>query len=81
MFMPIKEGDVVDLGSNIGGEQITHEVGFKPGPARTRSGWLVLLVHEGEGHGRGYNGRQTTFRIPRSILPKKLRGPRKAGNE
>lgn len=74
-FMPIKHGDVIDI-SGMKGYTNIHEIGFKPGPARTRSGWLVLLVHEGDFQDRDYSGRTSKMTIPKTAAPKKLRGPR-----
>ena len=75
-FMPIKHGDMIDI-SGMEGATNVHVYGFKPGPARSRSGWLVLLVHEGEYTDKtAWNGRPVKRTIPKAAAPKKLRGPR-----
>jgi hypothetical protein len=74
--MPIKDGDVIDITGMIGDHTTVHQIGFKPGPARSRSGWLVLLVHEGKLTHRRYDGRIENVSIPKAAAPKKLRGPR-----
>ena len=76
-FMPIKHGHVIDISGMEGGTTI-HEIGFKPGPARSRSGWLVMLVHEGEYRDTAWPHHKPGVRriIPKSAAPKKLRGPR-----
>lgn len=74
-FMPIKHGDVVDI-SGMEDHTSVHVMGFKPGPARSRSGHLVLLIHEGSVQKRSTwpnNGRLTTIKIPKSARPRKLR--------
>lgn len=75
-FMPIQHGDVIDLNDGHLGHTIVHQIGFKPGPARSRSGWLVLLVHEGELPYLSATGHRATLKIPRSVRPHKLRGSR-----
>jgi hypothetical protein len=75
-FMPIKDGDVVDLMDSYQGHTIVHEFGFKPGPARSRSGWLVLLVHEGDIRYTDYQGKTSTVSIPKSVRPHQIRGRR-----
>jgi hypothetical protein len=50
-FVPIKDGDVIDDGSDSvfakrnSTKTVNHLVGFKPGRAGQREGWLVYLVH------------------------------------
>jgi hypothetical protein len=47
-FIPIKQGDILEVG-DMGLFGITGKnklVGFKPGPAGKRQGWLVILVDE-----------------------------------
>ena len=46
-FIPIKHGDEVDLGdTGIFGVSGQHKyLGFKPGPTKKRSGWIVVLVN------------------------------------
>ena len=73
VFMPIKDGDVIELNDTYQGHTIVHMEGFKPGPARERSGWLVLLVHEGNIPVRDYAGRQSVVKIPKTMRPRKLR--------
>lgn len=41
-FIPVKDGDVIEEDSPEAG---IHFVGFKPGRAGKREGWLVYLVH------------------------------------
>lgn len=51
-FIPVKDGDIVDDGSDSAyqrshsSQTVNHFVGFKPGRAGKREGWLVYLVHE-----------------------------------
>lgn len=47
-FIPIKDGDVVELGNTgLPGIAGTHTIiGFKPGPGPRAEGWLVVLVNE-----------------------------------
>jgi hypothetical protein len=73
-FMPIKDGDIIDLMERVGDHTVVHQLGFKPGPARTRSGWLVLLVHEGDQSYTDYRGFTTTVKIPKTHRPHKIRG-------
>ena len=50
-FIPIKDGDILDDGSDsqyakrFDSKTVNHLVGFKPGRAGQREGWLVYLVH------------------------------------
>jgi len=47
-FVPVKNGDRIELGDvGIVGVSGSHKlVGFKPGPTRSPSGWLVFLVDD-----------------------------------
>lgn len=73
-FMPIKDGDIVDLNDSFQGHTIVHQMGFMPGPARSRSGWLVLLVHEEPIQYKStYSNQPMTLKIPKSQRPRKLR--------
>lgn len=49
-FIPIKHGDEVDLGATgVLGVSGDHKyLGFKPGRAGKREGWLVVLVKNGK---------------------------------
>lgn len=74
-FMPIKHGDMIDI-SGMENHTSVHVMGFKPGPARSRAGWLVLLVHEGTVRRKASwpnNGRTETVSIPKAASPRKLR--------
>lgn len=73
VFMPVKDGDVIDI-SGMRGHTSVHHIGFKPGPARSRSGWLVLLVHEGTSQQADSYGRPQPIEVPKSAAPRKLRG-------
>lgn len=42
-FVPVKDGDVIEQDDTP--EGAVHFVGFKPGRAGKREGWLVYLVH------------------------------------
>ena len=42
-FVPIKDGDVIE--EDPSPESAIHFVGFKPGRAGKREGWLVYLIH------------------------------------
>jgi len=73
--MPIKHGDMVDI-SGMEGYDNVHVMGFKPGAARARAGWLVLLVHEGDQQVRltwPNQNRLRTMKIPKAARPRKLR--------
>jgi hypothetical protein len=58
-FIPVSDGDVVDLGAT-GPLQTSYYatrtphivIGFKPGPGPKATGWLVVLVDE-EAKGQG----------------------------
>ena len=45
-FIPIKHGDMIDLGDIgiVGVSGTSKYLGFKPGRARKREGWLVVAV-------------------------------------
>lgn len=76
--MPVKDGDEIDI-SGMADHASVHLIGFKPGPARSQSGHLVLLVHEGESMQRNpsaYGAAMVPVKVPKSAAPKKLRGPR-----
>ena len=42
-FVPVKDGDIIEQDDTP--EGAIHFVGFKPGRAAKREGWLVYLVH------------------------------------
>lgn len=63
-FVPIKDGDIIEETSKM--DEALHFVGFKPGPAGKRAGWLVYLIHEGSATGRSWNGQPLIQRIPAS---------------
>lgn len=45
-FIPIKHGDVIDMGdSGMVGVSGSHKIiGFKPAPGKALGGWLVMLI-------------------------------------